>query len=200
MWNKNIADLNPKEIAECQKILARYQLRVADIASPLFKVDWPGAPRSKTQERDQFHASADFHAQDEVLTRCISLAKVFGTDRIRCFDFWRIEDPNPTGRPSTRNYRKPPNVVVSMVWSLSWKTKCLATRPPGPRRRALSRPSRRTIHAQLGSGQRSGCGRNPLPRRIRFTAQTSHRPLPLQGCGKKNPEVGSIGRRSVEAW
>ncbi len=95
MWNKNIADLTPKEIAECQKILARYQLRVADIASPLFKVDWPGAPRSKTQERDQFHASADFHAQDEVLTRCISLAKVFGTDRIRCFDFWRIEDPKP---------------------------------------------------------------------------------------------------------
>jgi sugar phosphate isomerase/epimerase len=94
MWNKNISDLNAKEIAESQKILAKYKLRVTDIASPLFKVDWPGAPRSsQSQERDQFHANADFKQQDEVLTRCIRLAKAFGADRIRCFDFWRIEDP-----------------------------------------------------------------------------------------------------------
>lgn len=95
MWNKNIIDLNEKEIAESQKILAKYQLRVTDIASPLFKVDWPGAPRSKARERDQFNADADFKQQEEVLTRCISLAKAFNTRRIRCFDFWRLDDPKP---------------------------------------------------------------------------------------------------------
>lgn len=95
MWNKNITDLNAEEIAESQKILAKFKLRVTDIASPLFKVDWPGAPRTKTQERDQFHADADFKQQDEVLKRSIDLAKTFGTRRIRCFDFWRLEDQKP---------------------------------------------------------------------------------------------------------
>ena len=47
MWNKNVTDLDAKEIAESQRILEKYQLRVTDIASPLFKVDWPGAPLSK---------------------------------------------------------------------------------------------------------------------------------------------------------
>src|ERR1700743_1623820 len=47
MWNKNVTDLDAKQIAEAQSILKKYNLRVTDIASPLFKVDWPGAPRSK---------------------------------------------------------------------------------------------------------------------------------------------------------
>lgn len=96
MWNTNISDLSDKQVEESLKILAKHKLRVTDIASPLFKVDWPGAPRSKARERrDQFHADADFKRQDAVLDRCIHLAKMFGTRRIRCFDFWRIDDPKP---------------------------------------------------------------------------------------------------------
>jgi L-ribulose-5-phosphate 3-epimerase len=69
---------------------------VTDIASPLFKTDWPGAPRSKQSEkRDQFHADFDMTAQDKLLERCIALAKAFQTDRIRCFDFWRLDDQAP---------------------------------------------------------------------------------------------------------
>src|ERR1700691_2505629 len=45
MWNKNITGLNEQEVAESRRILKKYGLRVTDIASPLFKVDWPGAPR-----------------------------------------------------------------------------------------------------------------------------------------------------------
>ena len=85
MWNKNIADLDSTEIAEARKILEKYKLRVTDIASPLFKVDWPGAPVSKVSERrDQFGADFEFKQQDKVLERCIELAKAFQTDRIRC--------------------------------------------------------------------------------------------------------------------
>src|SRR6202158_3050297 len=47
MWNKNLLKLDAKEIDEARRILEKYQLRVTDIASPLFKVDWPGAPPSK---------------------------------------------------------------------------------------------------------------------------------------------------------
>ena len=46
MWGKSIMGLNAAEIDESQKILAKYNLQVTDIASPLFKTDWPGAPKS----------------------------------------------------------------------------------------------------------------------------------------------------------
>jgi len=96
MWGKNVTDLNADEIDRSRQILDKYKLRVTDIASPLFKVHWPGAPMSKEgPRRDEFHASFDFKQQDEVLQRCIDLCKSFDTDRIRCFDFWRLEDPKP---------------------------------------------------------------------------------------------------------
>ncbi|WP_158750068.1 sugar phosphate isomerase/epimerase [Acidobacterium sp. S8] len=96
MWNKNVTELDANQIVEAQKILAKYKLRVTDIASPLFKVDWPGAPLSKhSPSRDQFHADFDFKQQDTLLDHCIELAKSFNTDRVRCFDFWRLDDPKP---------------------------------------------------------------------------------------------------------
>jgi sugar phosphate isomerase/epimerase len=96
MWNKNVTELNAKEIEDARKILQQHRLQVTDIASPLFKTDWPGAPRSpQSERRDQFHANFDAHAQDKLLERCISLCKSFNTDRIRCFDYWRLDDQKP---------------------------------------------------------------------------------------------------------
>jgi L-ribulose-5-phosphate 3-epimerase len=96
MWNKNVTELNAEEVDRSRAILEKYKLRVTDIASPLFKVNWPGAPQSKEgPRRDQFHADFEFKQQDKVLERCIELCKAFQTDRIRCFDFWRIEDQKP---------------------------------------------------------------------------------------------------------
>jgi L-ribulose-5-phosphate 3-epimerase len=95
MWSKNIVNLDAPEIAEAQRILHRYELRVTDIASPLFKTDWKGAPRSKFSQAEDFHAGFTFDQQDEVLERAIAMAKAFRTDRVRCFDFWRLEDQAP---------------------------------------------------------------------------------------------------------
>jgi sugar phosphate isomerase/epimerase len=96
MWNKNVTELTAKEVKDAQKILIEHKLQVTDIASPLFKTDWPGAPPSpQGEKRDQFHANFDANAQEKLLERCISLAKSFNTDRIRCFDFWRLDDQKP---------------------------------------------------------------------------------------------------------
>src|ERR1700756_2339517 len=96
MWNKNLLNLDANEIAEARRILEKYKLRVTDIASPLFKVDWPGAPLSKfSPKRDQFNADFTSEQQPEVLERSIALAKAFSTDRVRCFDFWRLDDQAP---------------------------------------------------------------------------------------------------------
>jgi L-ribulose-5-phosphate 3-epimerase len=96
MWNKNILKLDANEIAEARRILEKHKLRVTDIASPLFKVDWPGAPQSKfSPKHDQFNADFTFDQQPEVLERSIELAKAFQTDRVRLFDFWRLDDQAP---------------------------------------------------------------------------------------------------------
>src|SRR3989475_3527648 len=96
MWGKNIMRLDAKEIDEARKILEKYKLRVSSIASPIFKVDWPGAPTSKfSPKRDQFGADFTFAQQDELLERGLELARVFQVDRIRIFDFWRLDDPKP---------------------------------------------------------------------------------------------------------
>jgi L-ribulose-5-phosphate 3-epimerase len=96
MWNKNIANLDANELSEAQRILKKNKLRVTDIGSPLFKVDFAGAPKSKfSPEHDQFGANFTYDQQGEVLDRAIELAKMFSTDRIRCFDFWRLDDQAP---------------------------------------------------------------------------------------------------------
>jgi sugar phosphate isomerase/epimerase len=94
MWGKNLQAVSDAQIAEAQKILAHYGLTVTDIGSPLFKVDWPGAPPSQYGSKADLHGAAEttFKQQDEVLERSISLAKQFKTNKVRCFDFWRIDD------------------------------------------------------------------------------------------------------------
>ncbi len=94
LWGKNVTDLGAGELSRVKNILARHNLRVSDIAGPLFKADWPGAPRSRFNARQNF-AKADFTHQHNVLSRCLSLAEQFKADKIRCFDFWRLEDVAP---------------------------------------------------------------------------------------------------------
>ncbi len=96
MWDKNIVDLTDAEAAEAEKILAKYALQVTDIASPLFKTDWPGAPRSPYGAKgDTFGATQTFKQQAVVLEQSIALAKRFKTGKVRCFDFWRLDDQEP---------------------------------------------------------------------------------------------------------
>ena len=101
MWGKNLMDLTAAQITEAQKILEKYSLRVTDIASPLFKTDWPGAPRSPYGSKGDMHgaAAATFKEQDEILEKALALAKQFKTDKVRCFDFWRLDDVTPYRAP-----------------------------------------------------------------------------------------------------
>jgi L-ribulose-5-phosphate 3-epimerase len=96
MWNKNIMALDAKEIAEARRLLEQHKLRVSAIASPIFKVDWPGAPISQfSPNRDQFRANYTFEQQDELLERGFELARALNTTMIRVFDFWRLDNPQP---------------------------------------------------------------------------------------------------------
>lgn len=107
MWNKNILDLDANQISESLRLLKKYDLRVTDIGSPLFKVDFPGAPRSKfSPKHDEFNAHFGSAQQDAVLEKCIEVAKKFSTERVRCFDFWRLDDPKPYRAEINEQLRK----------------------------------------------------------------------------------------------
>lgn len=96
LWGKNLMKLDAKEVGEARRLLERSRLRVSSIASPIFKIDWPGAPVSRfSPKRDQFGADFTFSQQTELLDRALELTRAFNTDRIRIFDFWRLEDQKP---------------------------------------------------------------------------------------------------------
>jgi sugar phosphate isomerase/epimerase len=93
---KNLMKWDAAQIAEVRRVLERFKLRVACLATPIFKVDWPGAPKSPfSPKRDEFGADFTFGDQQALLDHAFELAKTFNTDRIRIFDFWRLEDQKP---------------------------------------------------------------------------------------------------------
>jgi L-ribulose-5-phosphate 3-epimerase len=93
---KNIMSWDANEVAEARRVVEKFQVRVACLASPIFKVDWPGAPKSRYSPAGaEFGAAFTFNQQDELLERSFELAKTFNTDRIRIFDFWRLDDQAP---------------------------------------------------------------------------------------------------------
>jgi sugar phosphate isomerase/epimerase len=95
MWKKSLLALTDAELVETQRILSKYNLQVTDIASPLFKAYWPGAPKSSEGPKGGNGGGDVLKEQDEVLEKSIALAKQFKTNKVRCFDFWRIEDVKP---------------------------------------------------------------------------------------------------------
>lgn len=96
LWGKALNDLSSDQLAEATRILKKYNLRVTDLGSSLFKTDLPGAPPSReSPHRDKFSPDVPYKAQDDLLEQLIGLCRTFGTDRIRCFDFWRLEDQKP---------------------------------------------------------------------------------------------------------
>ncbi len=97
MWGKNLQALSDPELAKIEQILAKHQLTVTDIASPLFKTHWPGAPKSQYGGPSDLHNAAEttFKQQDDVADRAVANARRFRTNKVRCFDFWRLDNPAP---------------------------------------------------------------------------------------------------------
>jgi sugar phosphate isomerase/epimerase len=96
MHNKNVMTWDAHDVAEARRVLEQFKLRVSEIASPVFKTDWPGAPKSPySPKKPEFGADFTYDQQDELLERAIELAKAFNTPYVRVFDFWRLDDQAP---------------------------------------------------------------------------------------------------------
>ena len=208
MWNKNILKLDANEVAEARRILEKYKLRVTDIASPLFKVDWPGAPQSKfSPKRDQFNADFTFDQQAEVLERSIALAKAFQTDRVRC-SISGASTIKPRIAPrSTRSCARPPanRRRKGRLFCFS-KTKWLAT--PATAAESAKVLDRRAKSANFmlnwDPGKRRRAGRDAVSRWLQSAAEGPHRPLPLQRRRERSPTAkattGPRWARGIVDW
>ena len=95
LWGKSLLDLDTNEIAESQRLLKKYGLKVSNIASPLFKIHWPGAPLPAGQKNGVSSKLSTLAQQDIILERGIEAAHRYGTSLLRCFDFWRLADRGP---------------------------------------------------------------------------------------------------------
>lgn len=95
MWSTNITRLDRAQVEEARRLIDRYKLHVSAIASPVFKVSWPGAPSSPFQPKQDFAVDYTFEQQDDLLEHSLDLARSFNTDQVRIFDFWRLDDPAP---------------------------------------------------------------------------------------------------------
>src|SRR5262245_15559860 len=96
MNNKNIMNWDANDVAEVRKVLERFKLRVSEIATPVFKTDWPGAPKSPySPKKPEVGADFTYQQQEELLDKANDLAKSFNTQYIRIFDFWRLDDQKP---------------------------------------------------------------------------------------------------------
>jgi sugar phosphate isomerase/epimerase len=96
MHDKNVMQWDQHDVAEALSVLQRFKLEVSEIASPIFKVDWPGGPPSRFRPKGpEFGAAFTQQQQDDLIDRSIELAKTFNTSYVRVFDFWRLDDQKP---------------------------------------------------------------------------------------------------------
>jgi len=91
MWGKNIMDLSSSELKKAKELIKKNDLKVSVIASPLFKCYLEKG--AKETAGDLFLAQEKSYSEHlEILEHCFELAKMFNTNIVRVFSFWRQGD------------------------------------------------------------------------------------------------------------
>jgi len=93
VWGKYITEFTPDEVKRAKDLLAKYNLRVSVLDSAYFKTTLPGTTSKFADGKGDFAAN-EHEKQDALLERAFGRAKDFGTDKVRIFSFWRVEDPH----------------------------------------------------------------------------------------------------------
>jgi len=92
LWDKNIMNLSQEELTRATQMIQKRSLRVSVIASPVFKYNLPEMP-AREERRDSFHANFTDQDTEKLLSRVFELARLFGTNQIRIFSYWRVDEP-----------------------------------------------------------------------------------------------------------
>jgi sugar phosphate isomerase/epimerase len=94
LWQKNVMKLSQEELERAKQLIEKHNLKVSEIASPIFKYHLPEMPSLHPNMPDTFRA-ADLTDKDteNLLQRVFKLAPFFGTSKVRVFSYWRVEEP-----------------------------------------------------------------------------------------------------------
>jgi sugar phosphate isomerase/epimerase len=92
VWGKYITEFTPDEVKRARDLLAKYGLRVSVLDSAYFKTTLPGTTSKFAEGKGDFAAN-EHEQQEALLERAFARAKDFGTDKVRIFSFWRVDDP-----------------------------------------------------------------------------------------------------------
>jgi sugar phosphate isomerase/epimerase len=94
IWGKNIMSAPQESLDRAKKLLAKSNIQVSDIASPIFKWDLPNIPGKNDGERATSKATYGEADSDKMLEQSFKLAHFFNTPKVRIFSYWRVESPD----------------------------------------------------------------------------------------------------------
>jgi len=93
VWRKNIMNLSSQELERAKQLIEKQRFRVSAIASPIFKYNLPEMPAKPSEKRDTFLASFTDQDTEDLLNRAFKLARLLGTNKVRIFSYWRVDEP-----------------------------------------------------------------------------------------------------------
>ena len=89
MWGKNLMDLSRNELKRVKELIEKRDLKVAAIASPFFKCHLREEERDKTRGDTHLFQEKSYSEHLKILEHSFELAKMFDTNIVRAFSFWR---------------------------------------------------------------------------------------------------------------
>lgn len=92
MWGKNLMDLSSNELKRVKKLIEKKSLKVSDIASPVFKCHLREEGKDKPTGDTHLFQEENYTEHLKTLEHSFLLAKMFGTNIVRVFSFWREGD------------------------------------------------------------------------------------------------------------
>jgi sugar phosphate isomerase/epimerase len=92
-WGKNLMISPQEDLDRAKKLLAANNVRVSDIASPIFKWNLPGAATKSNEKHEPAKGNFTEEDADTTLEKSFQLARFFGTKKVRIFSYWRVADP-----------------------------------------------------------------------------------------------------------
>jgi sugar phosphate isomerase/epimerase len=93
IWGKNLLITPQADLDRAKKLLADRAVQVSDIGTPIFKWNMPGIATKPNEKHDPAKGNFTEEDADSALEKAFTLARFFGTRKIRLFSYWRVEDP-----------------------------------------------------------------------------------------------------------
>jgi len=94
-WGKNLVDQDDELVGEIAGRIHDRGLRVPSVSAPIFKSRLQGQGEASTH---MFHARERDALQEQLalIGKAARIARLFNTNLVRCFSFWRLgDDPSP---------------------------------------------------------------------------------------------------------